>query len=53
MHRLPSNYSSAAPYDVVIAGADPVGMFIACELRHTTTCRFMVLEHAEDFGLCP
>jgi 2-polyprenyl-6-methoxyphenol hydroxylase-like FAD-dependent oxidoreductase len=35
------------PYDVVIAGAGPVGLFLACELRLAGLC-VLVLEKAED-----
>jgi len=28
------------PYDVVIAGAGPVGLFLASELRLAKRCRF-------------
>ena len=34
-------------YDVVIAGAGPVGLFLACELR-LTGLSILVLEQAED-----
>ena len=34
-------------YDVVIAGAGPVGLFLACELR-LAGVSVLVLEHAED-----
>lgn len=34
-------------YDVVIAGAGPVGLFLACELR-LAKLSVLVLEHAED-----
>jgi 2-polyprenyl-6-methoxyphenol hydroxylase-like FAD-dependent oxidoreductase len=34
-------------YDVVIAGAGPVGLFLACELR-LAHCAVLVLEQAED-----
>ena len=36
-----------APYDVVIAGAGPVGLFLACELRRADLS-VLVLEQAED-----
>jgi 2-polyprenyl-6-methoxyphenol hydroxylase-like FAD-dependent oxidoreductase len=35
------------PYDVVIAGAGPVGLFLACELR-LADLSVLVLEQAED-----
>ena len=40
------NYQSAL-YDVVIAGAGPVGLFLACELR-LADLSVLVLEQAED-----
>ncbi|AEH87660.1 FAD-dependent oxidoreductase [Mesorhizobium opportunistum] len=44
MHSHHSN-----PYDVVIAGAGPVGLFLACELR-LASLSVLVLEQAEDPG---
>ena len=38
-----------ARYDVVIAGAGPVGLFLACELR-LAGLSVLVLEQAEDLG---
>src|SRR3954447_24044133 len=35
------------PYDVIIAGAGPVGLFLACELR-LAGCSVLVLEEAQD-----
>ena len=46
MRRYPSDSSPAAPYDVVIAGAGPVGLFLACELR-LANVSVLVLEQAE------
>src|ERR1700755_2982855 len=43
-HSIPSR---SAPYDVVIAGAGPVGLFLACELR-LADLSVLVLEQAED-----
>lgn len=37
----------ANPYDVIIAGAGPVGLFLACELR-LNGLSVLVLEQAED-----
>jgi len=37
----------SAPYDVVIAGAGPVGLFLACELR-LADLSVLVLEQAEE-----
>src|ERR1700722_2318698 len=39
--------SHPAPYDVVIAGAGPVGLFLACELR-LADLSVLVLEQADD-----
>ncbi|MER8911119.1 FAD-dependent monooxygenase [Mesorhizobium sp. M0854] len=36
-----------ALHDVVIAGAGPVGLFLACELRHAG-CSVLVLEQAQE-----
>jgi len=47
-HRSPSSsVPSSHDYDVVIAGAGPVGLFLACELR-LAQCSVLVLEQAED-----
>ena len=35
------------PYDTVIAGAGPVGLFLACELR-LAGCSVLILEQAQD-----
>ncbi|WFU72200.1 FAD-dependent monooxygenase [Bradyrhizobium sp. CB2312] len=35
------------PYDVIIAGAGPVGLFLACELR-LAGCSVLALEQAQD-----
>src|SRR5262245_49088993 len=42
MHDRHSN-----PYDVIIAGAGPIGLFLACELR-LAGLSALVLEQAED-----
>src|ERR1700709_1857779 len=34
-------------YDVIISGAGPVGLFLACELA-LTKCSVLILEKAED-----
>jgi 2-polyprenyl-6-methoxyphenol hydroxylase-like FAD-dependent oxidoreductase len=39
--------SHPAPYDVIVAGAGPVGLFLACELR-LADLAVLVLEQAED-----
>lgn len=39
--------SDASPYDVIIAGAGPVGLFLACELR-LHGCSVLVLEKSAD-----
>jgi len=36
-----------SPYDVIVAGAGPVGLFLACELA-LAKCSVLVLERAED-----
>ena len=36
-----------SPYDVIIAGAGPVGLFLACELA-LATCSVLILEQAAD-----
>ncbi|MBR0891777.1 FAD-dependent monooxygenase, partial [Bradyrhizobium diazoefficiens] len=38
---------SSIPYDVVIAGAGPVGLFLACELR-LAGLQVLVLEQSQD-----
>jgi 2-polyprenyl-6-methoxyphenol hydroxylase-like FAD-dependent oxidoreductase len=42
MHAAHSEF-----HDVVIAGAGPVGLFLACELR-LVGCSVLVLEQAQD-----
>jgi 2-polyprenyl-6-methoxyphenol hydroxylase-like FAD-dependent oxidoreductase len=39
--------ADTALYDVIIAGAGPVGLFLACELR-LARCSVLVLEQAKD-----
>src|SRR6187402_1776585 len=47
-HRSPSySVPSSHDFDVVIAGAGPVGLFLACELR-LADVSVLVLEQAED-----
>ncbi|MDB5134413.1 MAG: FAD-dependent oxidoreductase, partial [Mucilaginibacter sp.] len=41
------NEQNTPIYDVIIAGAGPVGLFLACELA-LKKCSVMVLEKAED-----
>lgn len=41
------NVSTPYHYDVLIAGAGPVGLFLACELR-LTGCSVLVIEQASD-----
>jgi 2-polyprenyl-6-methoxyphenol hydroxylase-like FAD-dependent oxidoreductase len=41
------NSHTSTTYDVVIAGAGPVGLFLVCELR-LAGCSVLVLEQAED-----
>ena len=47
MRDLHRDSSLAPPYDVVIAGAGPVGLFLACELR-LANVSVLVLEQAKD-----
>src|SRR3954470_22347894 len=48
MHDRPPSFSSPnARHDVVIAGAGPVGLFLACELR-LAGLSVLVLEQAQD-----
>ena len=49
MHDRPPSSSSSpiARHDVVIAGAGPVGLFLACELR-LAGLSVLVLEQAQD-----
>jgi 2-polyprenyl-6-methoxyphenol hydroxylase-like FAD-dependent oxidoreductase len=41
------NQQNASIYDVIIAGAGPVGLFLACELA-LAKCSVLILEKAED-----
>jgi len=41
------NEQNTAIYDVIIAGAGPVGLFLACELA-LAKCSVLILEKAED-----
>jgi len=50
MNTIPENNKSAQNHiiqDVIIAGAGPVGLFLACELA-LAKCSVMILEKAED-----
>jgi 2-polyprenyl-6-methoxyphenol hydroxylase-like FAD-dependent oxidoreductase len=47
MQTQSSNLQSSSPYDVVIAGAGPVGLFLACELR-LAGLQVLVLEQSQD-----
>jgi len=47
MHDCPPSSSPIARHDVVIAGAGPVGLFLACELR-LAGLSVLVLEQAQD-----
>lgn len=47
MQTQSSNLQSSIPYDVVIAGAGPVGLFLACELRRAGL-QVLVLEQSQD-----
>src|SRR5579862_3551668 len=44
---LPSQAEDTLVYDVIIAGAGPVGLFLACELR-LANLSVLVLEQLED-----
>ena len=41
------NEQSTSVYDVIVAGAGPVGLFLACELA-LAKCSVLILEKAED-----
>jgi 2-polyprenyl-6-methoxyphenol hydroxylase-like FAD-dependent oxidoreductase len=43
------HHPTSAPYDVVIAGAGPVGLFLACEIR-LAGLTVLLLEQTEDPG---
>ncbi|MBR0984669.1 FAD-dependent monooxygenase [Bradyrhizobium liaoningense] len=43
----PVLYPNPVLYDVIVAGAGPVGLFLACELR-LAGCSVLVLEKAQD-----
>ncbi|MDH2404268.1 FAD-dependent monooxygenase [Bradyrhizobium sp. SSUT18] len=47
MQTQSSNLQSSIPYDVVIAGAGPVGLFLACELR-CAGLQVLLLEQSQD-----
>ncbi|MET4293527.1 2-polyprenyl-6-methoxyphenol hydroxylase-like FAD-dependent oxidoreductase [Bradyrhizobium sp. LB8.2] len=47
MQTQSSNLQSSSPYDVIIAGAGPVGLFLACELR-LAGLQVLVLEQSQD-----
>ncbi|MBN9385477.1 MAG: FAD-dependent monooxygenase [Chitinophagaceae bacterium] len=42
-----NNYQDQSTYDVIISGAGPVGLFLACELS-LAKCSVLILEKAED-----
>ena len=46
-HDVPAHGVDAAVYDVIIAGAGPVGLFLACELR-LARVSVLLLEASED-----
>jgi 2-polyprenyl-6-methoxyphenol hydroxylase-like FAD-dependent oxidoreductase len=41
------NKQTTSVYDVIIAGAGPVGLFLACELA-LAKCSVLILEKAEN-----
>src|SRR6185369_4921990 len=47
METLMNNNKRQSVYDVIISGAGPVGLFLACELA-LAKCSVLVLEKAED-----
>ena len=47
LHSEQPNGSLSTTYDVIISGAGPVGLFLACELR-LRKCSVLVLEKAEE-----
>src|SRR5271168_4731093 len=44
---MENNYRKQSVYDVIISGAGPVGLFLACELA-LTKCSVLILEKADD-----
>lgn len=46
-HHSPLSVPTAPDYDVIIAGAGPVGLFLACELA-LAQCSVLILEKAES-----
>ncbi|MEH2120750.1 MAG: FAD-dependent monooxygenase [Nostoc sp.] len=47
METLMNNNKNQSVYDVIISGAGPVGLFLACELA-LTKCSVLILEKAEN-----
>src|SRR5277367_5914606 len=47
MKTLMSNNKRKSDYDVIISGAGPVGLFLACELA-LAKCSVLILEKADD-----
>ncbi|MEH2286929.1 FAD-dependent monooxygenase [Nostoc sp.] len=47
METLINNNKNQSVYDVIISGAGPVGLFLACELA-LTKCSVLILEKAEN-----
>lgn len=47
METLMNNNKNQSVYDVIISGAGPVGLFLACELA-LAKCSVLVLEKAKN-----
>src|SRR6201992_2430063 len=45
--QVPDNQTKQPIYDVIISGAGPVGLFLACELA-LAKCSVLILEKAEN-----
>src|ERR1700743_1198417 len=45
--QVPDNQTKQPIYDVIISGAGPVGLFLACELA-LAKCSVLILEKSED-----
>src|SRR5271168_1854126 len=44
---MENNYRKQSVYDVIISGAGPVGLFLACELA-LTKCSVLILEKTDN-----
>src|SRR5580692_4035140 len=47
IYKINKSSQNRSVYDVVISGAGPVGLFLACELA-LAKCSVLILEKAED-----